>query len=318
MKKSSIISFIALELAGTAVANDDFDFDCDAAETDDGGPGVSGFYCGGSEGNPSDMIAYCHCKKHDSCKTEWEKTCAAREDKSGVSRTCVKGNLKNTYNWRRYGEQADCQRIPQPANTVCAVDKGVLPANVAAVEAECSRVDEYFLWKASYDNSDWQKSQLDYVEQDGVEWWKLNFLPKIANVTGGFANYSDFQARMPTIHNAWNTNCIKEAKEYSCFRAFPECKKVEGEGKDVPGTAKCEAECKQVDTCIQSVETACETAKAANNSEIIDCSTYADLFPEYVTSDGQRDCEALCEENHPNSANALVGLSFFAALSMLY
>jgi len=220
---------------------------------------------------------------------------------------------------------------PKPKPYHCALKKGVFPTNRAEVGAQCSKVNDYFLYYYNYGNSSLQLSKLDYVEQM-EEWWMLNFLTRVASVDAEFLSYKDFEDKLPGINSAWNANCRNEAREYSCFRAFPECKKVKGH-QDVPGTAKCEAECKKVDTCIQSVETACVTAKAkADNSEIIQCFTYADLFPEqrYLINhdgitDGQRevrDCKALCEENHPphpNSApNTLVGLSFFAALFMLY
>lgn len=313
MIKAVIFASIAVPaLAG-------FDFDCDIAETDDGGPGLSGFYCGGGKaGVPANQLAYCKCKKKDKCKTEYVRTCPRIEDEAGISRDCLRNSEKPA--------SAACQKPVDPDKSICATSTG-LPAtgegNYSKIEITrtCPKlggINPYRLWKDFYDNTKYLKDQLSFLEDD-VSWFELEYILKVANTTdGGFENKTMMMADTGgrAMWNAWeglNNAGDRAATEYSCFRAYPACKRTGSAGAYThqADIAECERECKEVNPFVDNVYTACQEALNGNGTQITSCTPYHQLHPEYVGPDNKRKCTEFCD-TAPSS-----GASFGASVATL-
>jgi len=325
MNKAALIASIA----ATALAG----FDCDIAETDDFGLGYSGYYCGsqGKSGVTDDQISYCKCKKRDKCKRESQMTCSQTVDEAGNMKTCVEGSRNGgIFNY----PGAECQRPLDPDKSICASDKGLPSTGVSdynktnivntCVELKDSnKPSPYRLWKSAYDDTEYLKKQFTFLAFD-VEWWDLNYLTQVANTTdGGFDNVTsmDDDAGGKEMLAAWGPTAKQAATEYSCYRAYPACKRTGSSGSYIhaPDIEECETECKQINPFVTAVYDKCKLAlegkgKAGpfQNTSITDCKKYSALWPDNVGADGERDCTLLCSMSGASSMGA--SLATIAAL----
>lgn len=325
MNKAALIASIA----ATALAG----FDCDIAETDDGGIGYSGYYCGsqGKSGVRDDQISYCKCKKHDKCKRESQMTCSPTVDEAGITKTCVEGSRNpGIFNY----PGAHCQRPLDPDKSICASDKG-LPStgvsdyNKTNIADKCAELRDdnnpYRLWKSAYDDTEYLKKQFTFLAFD-VQWWDLNYLTQVANTTdGGFDNVTSMKhgdAGGKAMLEAWGDGAKAAATEYSCYRAYPACKRTGSSGSYIhaPDIEECETECTQINPFVTAVYDKCKLALAGKNktgdpfqnTSITECKKYSTLWPEYVGADDERDCTLLCSMSGASSMGA--SLATIAAL----
>jgi len=330
MNKAALIASIA----ATALAG----FDCDIAETDDGGIGDSGYYCGsqGKSRVENDQISYCKCKKHDKCKRESQMTCSPTVDEAGNMKTCVVGSRNSGSFFNKNYPGAHCQRPLDPDKSICASDEGLPSTGVSGYNKtdivntcvelkDSNKPNPYRLWKSAYDDTEYLKKQFGFLASD-VEWWNFNYLFQVANTTdGGFDNITsmtDGDAGGKAMLEAWGAGAKAAATEYSCYRAYPACKRTGSSGSYIhaPDIEECETECKQINPFVTAVYDKCKlalegkgkTGDRFQNTSITECKKYSMLWPDNVGADDERDCTLLCSMSGASSMGA--SLATIAAL----
>lgn len=197
----------------------------------------------------------------------------------------------------------------------------------------------YTMWKDAYSNKEYLEAQFVFLDSD-VEWWMLNYLTQVANTTAGLFENNVTSMRTDAggaaMLDAWDPppavtggaviGGTKAATEYSCYRAYPACKRTGKTGSYLHNNDidQCKQECSEVNKYVTAVYDKCVLAlagkgKASNafqNTRITTCTDYKGLWPEYVDSNGERDCTSLCSVNVLDSGASAkkVSLATIAAL----
>lgn len=236
------------------------------------------------------------------CDRDESKYCACKVKKG--KRKCD----KTTERFCPYGcssGRCSLPPTPAPANEVCATST----ITDAPILATCPNLGgSYRTWQDKQQSTAWLTEAAGEIAID-ISWWKVDLMPLMVTLSDdnvSIDNYTALGEFVPTMTAAWTAQCEQDASEFSCMRMVPECR------MDAGHVDQCLVTCPRLDVCIASVSAACEAVASQPDSIIGNCSSYKDLFSEYLNADGVRDCAKLCAINQNDFVSPAARTAFMS------